>query len=371
MRRVKYLLKKEFKQIFRNKAMLPLIFVLPIIQLLILVNAATFEIKKIDIAVLDQDQSQTSRSMINKLLSMDYYQLNRHVETLKDGQRLMDQNEIDMFIHIPTSFETDLQRDNRASLMLDISAVDGAAASIIYFYTNSIIFDFNRNIIQKWHDLPVKLNTPVVVESRFWYNEELEYKNFITPGLMVILVTMIGMFLSSMNVVREKELGTIEQINVTPITKGQFIISKLLPFWIIGMFELAFGLAVGKLIFDFPVVGSIPLLFGFASIFLVVVLSLGLIISTITNTQQQAMLISWFFAVIFILMSGLFTPVENMPYWAQDITLGNPITYFMQLIRMVLLKGSEFEHVTWHFSIISIMAVVSLIAAMFTYRKRS
>jgi ABC-2 type transport system permease protein len=365
------MLKKEFRQIFRNKAMLPIIFVMPIVQLLILVNAATFEIKKIDIAILDQDRSQTSRAMMNKLLSTGYYQLHSHIETMKDGQFYMDQNEIDMIVNIPPNFESDLHTENKAKVMLDVSAIDGATASIMYYYTNSIIFDFNKDIVQNWNKLPMKLRNPLVVESRYWYNEELEYKNYITPGLMVVLVTMIGMFLSSMNVVREKELGTIEQLNVTPITKPQFIISKMLPFWILGLFELGFGLAVGKLIFDFPVVGSIPLLFGFAAIFLIVVLSLGLIVSTITNTQQQAMLISWFFAVIFILMSGLFTPVENMPGWAQDLTLLNPIAYFMQLIRMILLKGSEFEHITRHFIHISIMAVVGVIVAMFTYRKRS
>ena len=371
MRRIKFLLKKEFKQIFRNKAMLPIIFVMPLIQLLILVNAATFEIKKIDVAILDQDHSQTSKSLTNKFLSMGYYKLQDNVSSLKEGQLLMDQNKIDLLIHFPTKFESDLLRDNKSSLMLDISAIDGAAASIIYYYTNTIIFDFNTDIIQKWHNLPTKLTLPLKVESRFWFNEELEYKNYITPGLVVILVTMIGAFLSSMNVVREKEIGTIEQLNVTPITKTQFIISKLLPFWIIGMFEMMFGLGVGKLIFDFPIVGFVPLLFGFAAIYLIVVLSMGLIISTVTHTQQQAMLISWFILVIFLLMSGLFTAVENMPDWAQKITAFNPVTYFMQLIRMVLLKGSEFHHVFRHFIIISIMALVSLTTAVITYRKRA
>jgi len=371
MRRIKFLLKKEFKQIFRNKAMLPLIFVMPIIQLLILVNAATFEIKKIDVAFFDQDHSQTSKSLTNKLLSMGYYVLYENVNSLKEGQLLMDQNKIDLLIQIPANFESDLQRDNKAFLMLDVSSIDGAAASIIYYYTNSIIFDFNTELIQKWHNFPAKLTFPLKVESRFWFNEELEYKNYITPGLVVILVTMIGTFLSSMNVVREKEIGTIEQLNVTPITKPQFIISKLLPFWFIGMFEMMFGLGIGKLIFDFPIVGSIPLLFAFTAIYLVVVLGLGLIISTVTHTQQQAMLISWFILVIFLLMSGLFTAVENMPDWAQKITAFNPITYFMQLIRMVLLKGSEFHHVVKHFIIISIMAFVSISIAVFTYRKRA
>ena len=371
MRRIKFLLRKEFKQIFRNKAMLPLIFVMPVIQLLILVNAATFEIKRIDIAVLDQDHSQTSKAVVSKLLSTGYYQMAGHVNTLKDGQLLMDQNKIDLLIQFPPKFESDLQRENKAEIMLDVSAIDGSAASIMYYYTNTIIFDYNTSLVQKWQNLPTKLSLPVKVENRYWFNEELEYKNYITPGLVVILVTMIGMFLSSMNIVREKEIGTIEQLNVTPITRSQFIISKLTPFWIIGMFEMAFGLGVGKLIFDFPILGSVPLLFGFASIYLIVILSMGLIISTVTHTQQQAMLISWFLLVIFILMSGLFTAVENMPEWAQKITAFNPVTYFMQLIRMVLLKGSEFQHVARHFIIISVMAMVSVVLALVTYRKRA
>jgi len=371
MRRIKFLLKKEFKQIFRNKAMLPLIFVMPVIQLLILVNAATFEIKNIDVAVLDQDHSQTSKAIVNKLLSTGYYRIVENVANLKDGQLLMDQNKIDLLLQFPSKFESDLQRDNKAVIMLDVSAIDGSAASIIYYYTNSIIFDFNTSLVQKWHNLPTNLSLPIKVENRYWFNEELDYKNYITPGLVVILVTMIGMFLSSMNIVREKEMGTIEQLNVTPITKSQFIISKLTPFWIIGMFEMAFGLGVGKLIFDFPILGSVPLLFAFSAIYLVVILSMGLIISTITNTQQQAMLISWFLLVIFILMSGLFTAVENMPEWAQKITAFNPVTYFMQLIRMVLLKGSEFKHVVHHFVIMSVMAVVSVVLALVTYRKRA
>ena len=335
MKVIKFLLVKEFKQIFRNKAMLPIIFVMPVVQLLILVSAATFEIKRIDVAIFDQDHSLASKQLVNKLLSMGYYRLQGNITSLKEGQLLMDQNKIDLLVQVPAGFATDLQRNNQAAVMLDISAIDGSAASIIYYYTNSIILDFNAGIIQRWHNLPQNPALPLKVESRFWFNEELDYKNYITPGLVVILVTMVGLFLTAMNVVREKEVGTIEQLNVTPITKTQFIISKLLPFWIIGMFELAFGLGIGKLMFDFPVVGSVGLLFAFAAIYLLVVLGFGLLISTITHTQQQAMLISWFFVVIFILMSGLFTAVENMPECAQRITDYKPVTYFMQFIRVV------------------------------------
>ena len=168
---------------------------------------------------------------------------------------------------------------------------------------------------------------------------------FMVPGILVLLVTMVTMFLGSMNVAREKEIGTIEQLNVTPIKKYQFIIGKLLPFWLIGLFELSFGLVIGKVLFNIPMVGSLGLVFLFAMVYMIVVLGMGLLISTAANTQQQAMFIAWFFLVIFILLSGLFTPIESMPKWAQTLTLVNPIRYFVEVMRGVLMKGAGFADI--------------------------
>jgi ABC-2 type transport system permease protein len=203
----------------------------------------------------------------------------------------------------------------------------------------------------------------------FWYNPELNFKTFMVPGILVLLVTIIGFLLSGMNVVREKEIGTIEQINVTPIKKYQFIIGKLLPFWFIALFELAFGLTIGKLLFDIPMVGSLGLIFFVASIYLIVILSMGLFVSTITNTQQQSMLISFFIMMIFILMSGLFTSIENMPSWAQTITKFNPVAYFIKIMRMVLLKGSGFAEIQLEFFSLLGLAFAMLSLAVLRYRK--
>jgi ABC-2 type transport system permease protein len=174
----------------------------------------------------------------------------------------------------------------------------------------------------------------------FWYNETLNYKTFMVPGILVLLVTMITLFLSGMNIVREKEIGTLEQINVTPIKKSQFIIGKLFPFWVVGLGLLTIGLIIAKLIFNVPILGSLGLMYFYTSIYILVVLGIGLFISNFTDTQQQAMFIAWFFTVIFILMSGLFTPIESMPKWAQVLTEFNPIKYFVEVMRMVMLKGS-------------------------------
>ena len=191
------------------------------------------------------------------------------------------------------------------------------------------------------------------------------------PGILVLLVTIICMFLTGMNIVREKEIGTIEQINITPIRKYQFIIGKLLPFWIIAQFELAFGLTLGKLLFNIPIEGNLGLVFLFSSVYLMVVLGAGLIISTINNTQQQSMFISFFFMIIFIMMSGLFTPVESMPVWAQEVNIVNPVAYFIKVLRMVLLKGSGFSDIWPQFASISVYAVLVLTFAVWRYRKVS
>jgi len=174
-----------------------------------------------------------------------------------------------------------------------------------------------------------------------------------------------------MNIVREKEMGTIEQINVTPIKKYQFIAGKLIPFWIIGLFELAFGLTIGKLLFDIPLVGNLGLVFGFAAIYLIVLLALGLLVSTIVNTQQQAMFISFFFMVVFILMSGLFTGIENMPEWAQIADKANPLAYFIEVMRMILLKGSGISDILYQLFAIIIFAVLMIWLAVWRYKKIS
>ena len=186
-----------------------------------------------------------------------------------------------------------------------------------------------------------------------WFNPELNYKTYMVPGILAVLVSMIAIFLSGMNIVKEKEIGTIEQLNVTPIKKTQFI----------------FGIFLGRLIFNVPMLGNPLLIFFIASIYLLVILGMGLFISTLTNTQQQAMFISWFFMVIFMLMGGIFTPIESMPAWAQTITLFNPIAYFVRVMRMIMLKGSGFNDVLQTIYVISAYAFIMLSLAIIRYRK--
>jgi len=350
--------------------MLPIIFILPIVQLIILVNAATLEMKNIDIVVVDNDLSSSSRKLIGKFEGSKFFNVNEFTFSIEKAKQKILKDEADIIINIPHGFEKDLFSKEKTKLQLLINAINSTAGGLTNVYATMVISDFNKNIIsENINILPIPNRKNINVLPSFWYNPELNYKIYMLPGILVILVTVIGMFLSSLNLVREKEMGTIEQINVTPIKKYQFIAGKLIPFWIIALFELAFGLIIGKLLFQVPILGNLFLLFGFASVYLLVMLGIGLFISTITDNQQQVLFINFFFFLIFILMSGIFTPVESMPDWAQKVNIINPLAYFMKVIRMVLLKGSGFNDIKEQFFSLLVYASIILSLAVWRYRK--
>lgn len=370
MRKIKFILQKEFIQIFRNKTMLPMIFGVPILQLVILVHSATLEMKSIDMYVVDKDLSSLSHKLINKFDFSPFYNISGVSFSINDANEAIEKNKADFILHIPYGFERNLIRENSTEVQLLIDGINGMAASLINAYSSSVIADFNKNIIVDLTQMPaIKNINPIAVETSYWYNQELNYKIYMLPGILVILVTIISMFLAAMNIVREKEMGTIEQINVTPIRKHEFIIGKLVPFLIIALFELAFGLAIGKFFFHIPMLGSLGLLFGFTVVYLLAVLGIGLFISTISSTQQQVMFISFFFMLVFIIMSGIFTPTESMPLWAQKVNVINPYYYFMRVIRMILLKGSGFWDIAYEFFSLLIYAIIMLSLSVWKYRK--
>jgi ABC-2 type transport system permease protein len=370
MRTLLYILQKEFLQIFRNRTMLPMIFMVPLIQMLVLVFAATFEMKKIDLVVVDNDLSQASRELVAKFNGIPFYRVNSSTFSVEKAEGKLIDNDADLVMVIPSGFERNLMRENEGHIQLLVNAIDGNSAQLVYSYSNFIISDYNKKLIAEWKGLP-DFTPPAMVNiaDTYWYNTALDYKWYMAPGILAILVTIIGMFLSGMNLVREKESGTIEQLNVTPIKKYHFIIGKLVPFWIIALFDLAFGLFIAWLVFDLPIVGNLFLLFGFAGVYLISVLGLGLFISTVTNTQQQVMFVSFFFMMIFILMGGIFTPVESMPAWAQEVDRVNPIYYFMRIMRMVVLKGSNFSDLIQEFFSLLVLGITFLSLAIWRYKK--
>lgn len=366
MRTIRFLLQKEFLQIFRNKSMLPIIFIMPIIQLVLLSFAATYELKEVDVHLVDFDQSASSRALVSKMEASGYFDIQSYSQDVKNGIRKMRSNNIQLALVIPHDFERNLLSGKKTSVQMNIDAVDGSTAGLIQGYSRSIIQDFSSEV-QPTITKAQSAGFQIIPAS--WYNPNLDYIKYMVPGILVVLVAMVGMFLSGMNIVREREIGTIEQLNVTPIKRYQFIVGKLLPLWIIALFELTVGLLIARFGFGIPFVGSLWLLFGTAGIFMLVVQGIGLLISSVTDTQQQAMFIAWFFMVVFILMGGLFTPIESMPEWAQNVTLLNPVAHFIKIMRMVMLKGAGWAEVYHLVGLLSLMAITILPTAVLRYQK--
>lgn len=377
MKNILFIIEKEFKQIFRNKAMLPIIFVMPIIQLFLLSNAATFDIRNLKIGINDNDKSTLSKELFRKIASSNYFVLTSIPKSISEAETELDIGKIDIYLEIPPNFEKNIINkniDNDNTIYMLFNAIDGTKAGLGNFYLQSIIGDFSGSIIKYNKSIYFSPEEMIVFKNigitySNWYNPELNYNNFMLPGILVLLVTMIGTFLSAMNIVREKEIGTIDQINVTPIKKYEFIIGKLMPLLIIGTFELIFGMFIAVIIFKVPLVGNGLVILSFGIIYLIACLGLGFLISTTTDNQQQAMFISWFILVIFILLSGLFTPIESMPEWVKYITIFNPVKYFIEVVRLVMLKGSGFGDIGRHFLIISVFAISLNSLAVMRYKK--
>lgn len=372
MRTLKFLLQKEFRQIFRDPAILRIIFVMPMIQLLILPWAADYEVKDINLSVVDHDHSAYSQQLISKITASGYFRLQDYTASYQTALHDIEKDEADLILEIPASFEKQLVKEDEATLFMAVNAINGTKANLGGAYLNSIIKDYNNQVRTKWIQFPrFNPETTVEVTSSNWFNPLMNYKFFMVPGILVILVTMVGSFLAALNIVKEKEIGTIEQINVTPIKKHEFILGKLIPFWVLGLIVLTIGMTISWLAYGIVPEGSLLTIYIFAAVYLLAVLGLGLLVSTFTGTQQQAMLISFFMMMVFILLGGLYTSIDSMPKWAQMITKINPVSYFIDVMRMVVLKGSSLIDIKNHLLVVFGFAALFNGWAVLNYRKRA
>ncbi|HPE87511.1 MAG TPA: ABC transporter permease [Bacteroidales bacterium] len=373
MKKIGYIIRKEFLQLRRSRMMLAMLIFMPFFQLLILVPAATMEMKEIKYFIIDNDLSSTSRGLCAHLEASPFYRLQGSSFNPQKAENELMRGNSDLIVWIPTGFENDLLKNQKATVQLQINAINGVAAGLIQNYTTNIIAAYNQELLLSLISFGEEHKTPprksIFIEFNHWYNPELRYPVYMLPGILVILVSIIGMYLSALNIVKEKEIGTIEQLNVTPVRRYQFIVGKLIPFWLIAMAELALGLMAGCLIFQVSVQGSLVVLFAFTAVYLLAVMGVGIFISTISSTQQQVMFVTFFFMLTFILMSGIFTPVENMPDWAQKVNVINPFAYFMRVIRMVMLKGSGFSDIRNEFIAMGVYAAAMLSISIWRYRK--
>jgi len=383
MRRIFFLARAEVLHIVRDRATLAQVLLIPMVQLLVLANAATFQIRDTPTYVVDLDRTSTSRTLVSHFAASGNFRIVGQSASYALANEDLLSGTATLVLEIPTDFERTLVRDGAAPVQLVLNAEKGTAAGIVQFYAARILSAYGSELGAELHPTirtvdagagepaPVRGAPRIDVRTRGWYNPTLDYRHYMVPGILVVLVTIMGTLLTAQNIAREKELGTLEQINVTPITRGQFIAAKLLPFWVLGLVELAMGLVIGWLVFGMPVRGSLVLLAGVAGVYLIAALGVGLWISTVVDTQQQAMFVTFFVMVIYLLMSGLFTPVDSMPRWVQLLAELNPVKHFVLISRAVLVKGASLPEVARPFLILTAYAAVVFLLAVRQYRKRS
>ena len=371
MRTVWFLLEKEFHQLRRNRTLLLLLLLAPVVQLLVLSNAANYEIRNLNLVVVDQDHSPAARRLIDKFQYTPYFRLVAVRPSVRAAEQDLLRDEADVVLVVPRHFERALVRERRAGVQLLVNALNSVKAGLAGSYAATIVQTYQDEVRPATVQAALAVRGGLEVVPAYWYNPRLNYKTFMVPGLIYQIMTLIVMFLATLNIVREKELGTIEQLNVTPIRKWQFMLGKLLPFWLAGFYQLSVGLLLARFVFQVPMVGSVPLLYGITALYLTVPLGIGLLISASSQTQQQALFVAFFFLIIFVLLSGLFTPIEYMPAWAQTLNQLNPLAYMIRVSRMVLLKGSTARDVAGPVGALLLLAGAVNALAVWRYRKTS
>ena len=366
---VLFIVRKEIFQVLRDRIMLVQIFIPPLIQLLIVAQAMTFEVKNTDLAIIDLDQSTASEQLIEDILASRRFTV---IQSTADGHRA-DQalltRKVSAVLRIPDGFHHDLTRGQPASLQVVMNAEDGAAAGIIQAYLSQIVGGFSADQRPPTTMRAAGPTRQVAIQTRTLYNPEGEYLPYMSIGLLAALVTLVSVLITSQNIAREREIGTLEQLNVTPITKSEFIAGKLLPFLGLGFVELTLGLMIIRWGFGVAFEGSLLVVYAGAFAYLLAALGLGLLISTLVATQQQAQFISFFALVTMFFLGGIFTPIQSMPGWAQQIATANPIMHFVDVLRTVLMKGGGWGDVWGAMIAMLVFATIVLTLALLRYRK--
>ncbi len=372
MQQILYLIQKEFRQIFRDKPMLFIAFFAPVVQMTILGFALTVDVKNVKTVIVDYDRTPVSREICRKFENNRYFSVAAYIEGQSNLREAIDDWQAQLAIIMPHGFSKDLERRLRPKIQVIVDGLDGNSAGIAMGYAQGVLADYAIEVAASDPSYAANLRIATVVEPqmRLWYNLDLESKNFMVPGLIALLLTVVTMFLSSMGLVREKEIGTLEQLMVTPIKTYQLILGKVLPFFILGFFALALMVGVAFMVFRLEVAGSIVLLFALAALYLLSTLGLGIFISTLAHTQQQAMFISWFFMIFLMFMSGFLFPIDNMPPLVQKLTYLNPLRYFVIIAREIFLKGSTAKYLINEILCLAGFGVVILGLSTLKFQKR-
>ena len=368
---LRFLIEKEFKQTMRNEFIPKLIVFYPVIVLLMLPWAINFEVKNIRIDIVDNSKSSYSQRLISKIDASSYFILNDLPASYELAMQNIENKKADIILEIPQSFDEQLVKERGAKVRIAANAVNSTEGLLGNSYLTQIVSDFSNEVREELMPAASARQMAMIeVVPNYRYNTTLDYKKFMLPAFIVLIVTLITGIMPSMNIVMEKETGTIQQINTTPVSKFTFILAKLIPYWIIGLFIISVSFAATWLIYGLLPKGSFLTLYLTSVIFIVGISAMGIIVSNYSSNLQQSMFLMMFFILIILLLSGLFTPVSAMPVWAQFIAHSNPLTYFIKIMRLVYLKGSSLRDVLNPILMLVMFAVVLNSWAVLSYRKR-
>lgn len=377
MKTIKFLIEKEFKQMFRNPLIPRMIVMYPIMVLLVFPWAVSFEVKNIKIDVVDHGKSVYSKRLIDKMAASKYFILHDTPPDYKSAMFNMENGDTDMIVEIPATFDKDIVKDKNSKVRVAVNSVNGTQGLLGSNYIMQIVNDFSSELrAELINTLPSQqraslMSIPQVdIIPKYKYNPGLDYKNFMIPGFMVLLLTLICGILPALNIVMEKESGTINQINVTPVNRIAFILAKLIPFWIVGLVVMIISVFTAYLLYGLWPTGSILAVLISAVVFILSISGFGLIISNYSETLQQASFLVMFFILILILLGGMFTPVSGMPSWAQLIAAINPFSYLTETLRMIYLNGSTLADVSGKLLAMALIALFLNGWAVLSYKKR-
>lgn len=367
MRAFIVLVQKEFLQIRRNSFLPRLIIAFPILVMLLMPLIMTMDVRQVNVAVVDLDRSTTSRRIASHINASEYLTLAQTPADYSLAMEVLEQGAVDVIVQIPDNFERDMTVATPERISITANAVNATKGGMGMQY---VVQTIARTLAElRGEKSPAKLSELVTIENR--YNPTLNYRHYMIPALMIILFILICGFLPALSIVGEKESGTIEQINVTPISRFMFILSKLVPYWIIGLFVVTVAMLVARLVYGLAPVGSIGAIYFGALLFILTISGFSLTIANFSETMQQTMFVMFFFIMTFMLMSGLLTPIDSMPVWAQRFTLILPPRYYVEILRSVYLKGTTIAELWTNYAALGIFAIIFNTLAALTYKKQA
>jgi len=378
--RLQEIIRKEFRQAFREPRMRSMLFLPPVIQLLVFGFAVNLDVDHSTMAWMDRDNTPQSRELLAAFQGSGRFEVIATPANDRESQALLDRSAVDLVVRVLPGFERDLARGRTTSVQVLINGTNSNTASIVSGYASSIVAGFASHAMEeqsksrlaaRMSPSPVHFGVPKLnLESRVWFNPDLRSRNYFVPGVVVNIITVITLMLTAMAIVREKEIGTMEQLMVTPIRPIELMLGKTLPFALVGLVDTALVVTAALLLFHIPFRGSVLLLFGCACLFLMTSLGAGLFISTISRTQQQAMMTTFLFFQPFFLLSGFAFPIRNMPEPVQYLTYLNPVRYFIEIVRGLFLKGSGVTVLWPQMMALAVSGVVILTLSAIRFRKR-